>query len=563
MTATFRLLGGVMAGGGMLMSYRSLESVHQGQTVFIAYKQSTVLYDLTMNVFSLLKDMERKSPTGVKRAIIARLIAYPLPFALQVLHYKLDANQYPLTRRVVDTLCNHIEHVALAIDVVVCALFTYYVAPYFGVGTLIGLSIEVLNEKKMLPAKIKDLWEKAWLCLAFSRLLKPAIFNDNDLWELGHFACEMTTFLWEHYLSDSFPKPEAKPQAYHEIQPRIHWPHLEENPNLLCKGAHHLDIEEVMNSLMEQVEWTDENLTALTALLGQDSIFLVSNIVPNRKNAIAYFKTNGKQIADQIGNMAIKKGDSYIRYDILQGMMRSILKSIQDEMQKDETRQNALADLFQLAISGGDYCGGGKSETIENIYKRRVINGKDIPLRVKTLHILSSLRKSWFDQFYAKVTQVTYRLPKGIFDPSDIHFYNICLFYFDKSFKLHSEALKNDMNITETAFCSRFYRLLLSTILDYTFWIYAARSPEWYSTDALLDQFAATCGDGLPLAELNKWWIEWVEKQNYTEDQEEKITNEIYQDKIFGQPLFIEKDKKKIPNPQPLKRMFFEMGILT
>ena len=174
------------------------------------------------------------------------------------------------------------------------------------------------------------------------------------------------------------------------------------------------------------------------------------------------FKTNGSLLAKQIANGTISKGDSYIRYEVMQGMLRSILKSLQDDFDP--------ADFIQLCISGGDYCGGGKAETIENIYKRRILKGNEVPLRVKFLHLLAALRKSWFDHLYGRVTQITYRLPKGIFNPSDLHFYNISLFYFDKSLKLHSEAIKNDMNITETAFCSRFYRLLLSTLLDYTFW---------------------------------------------------------------------------------------------
>ena len=95
MITTFRLFGGIMTGGGLLMTYRSLKSVEQGKTVFIAYKQSTILYDLALSTFSLLKDMELSHPAKGRKYLYARLIAYPLPFALQILHYNLDEKKFP------------------------------------------------------------------------------------------------------------------------------------------------------------------------------------------------------------------------------------------------------------------------------------------------------------------------------------------------------------------------------------------------------------------------------------------------------------------------------------
>lgn len=129
--------------------------------------------------------------------------------------------------------------------------------------------------------------------------------------------------------------------------------------------------------------------------------------------------------------------------------------------------------------------------------------------------------------------------------------------------KLHSEAIKNDMNISETSFCSRFYRLLLSTFLDYTFWIYALHSPEWYSPKAILNDISSSCGEnGLPLIDLNKWWMEWVEHQNYDENKKrECIDNITYYGTIFDEPITLEGQGK--PNPILLKRMFFEMGLLV
>lgn len=316
-----------------------------------------------------------------------------------------------------------------------------------------------------------------------------------------------------------------------------------------------------MEYLTGKVEWTDENLKALKGHLQLDPIFSESGIELTDENAKDYFYTNAKRLANEIEHSTIQKGDSYIRYEVLQAMLRSDLKALKDNFDDDPS---ALSDLFQLAISGGDYCGGGKAETIENIYKRRVIHGKDVPLRVKFLHLLASMRKKWFDHLYGRVTQLSYRLPKGVFDAADIHFYNVSLFYFDKSLKLHSEAIKNDMNITETAFCSRFFRLLLSTTLDYTFWLYALCSSHWYSPEAILDEITDACGEnGLSLTVLNQWWIKWVEQQNYSPERKEELIESITnEEKIFEESILEKVDRKQKPNPRLLKRMFFEMGIL-
>lgn len=574
MITTFRLLGGVMTGGGLLMSYRSLKSVQQGKTVFIAYKQSTILYDLALSTFSLLRDMDLPCPSRGRRPWMARLVAYPLPFALQIIHYNIDDKKHPQIAEAVKTAREHMEHVALAIDVVVSALFTYYVAPYYGVGILIGITIEMLNEEKVLTGKVKDVWEKAWLGLAFSRLFRLALFEDNDLLDLGLFACELATFTYEHYFADSFEQPAPQKAPFDDRIPQVNWSHLLENPNLTIKGAAHLNIVETMEALTKRVEWNKPNLLAFKAHLIKDPRFCdlyslkiwddmkaeelqeIAAAIPDDA-AIKEFQAGAKLLATQVANMAIQRGDSYIRYEVMQGMLRSILKTMEENFD-----QNAVADLFQLAVSGGDYCGGGKAETIENVYKRRVLQGKEVPLRVKLLHLLAAMRKRWFDHLYGAVTAPAYRLPKGIFDPADLHFYNISLFYFDKGYKLHCEAIKNDMNISETSFCSRFYRLLLAKFLDYTFWNYALRSPHWYNPKALLDDISVSAGqNGLPLTDFNKWWEEWVKKQDFPAEKKTALLDYIDENTIFDQPITIEVNKEWKVNPKILKLMFYDMGI--
>ena len=528
MIPTLRALGGVMTGSGLLFSYRSMASANQGQTDFIAYKQSNILYEVAASSLSLLKELGSFEVGKSKRKWITSAIAYPLPFALQILNHKIDGKSHPVLKQGILYARRHVEHVAFAVDLCVSVLFTYYVAPYYGAGILVGLTIELLNEQKVMPAKIRAVWEKTWIAISFSRLLNVALLDGADLWDVGRFIAEISIFTWETYFERGAPQEVHKHALTHSNveellakpldQLQVNASHLSIKPQIALRGSSGIDIQKTMLELVKRVSWTKKTSRTFKQMLLRNTIFKgnyphkVKQSDISDRLARQEFQQGAMLLATQIANSAIETGDGYIRYEILQSMLKSILKSLLEcpDIDADLT---ALDDLFQLALEGGDYCGGGKAETIENIYNRRVLQGAKIPLKLKFLYLLTSMRKRWFDAAYARISQVAYKLPQGIFDPSDIHFSNISIFYFDKCLKLHSEALKNDINIMESGLCSRLNRLLFSTLLDYTFWPYAMRSQKWYSAKALVNDIAsAPSFSGFSGSEIATWWQGWLDR---------------------------------------------------
>lgn len=122
MLKVVRSIGGILDGSGLLLTYRTMGSIAQGKTDFIAYKQSSLLMEAALSTFSLMKDLDYLSMPKQNRKWIARLIAYPLPFALQVLNHHIDAKKHPTIKNGILLCRGHIEHVAFAVDITVSIL---------------------------------------------------------------------------------------------------------------------------------------------------------------------------------------------------------------------------------------------------------------------------------------------------------------------------------------------------------------------------------------------------------------------------------------------------------
>jgi hypothetical protein len=586
MASTFavRALGGVISGSGLLLTYRTMGSIAQGRTDFIAYKQSSILLEVALSAISLLKDVNIISLSKSTRKWVAGLIAYPLPFALQILNHHISARENPILKNCILTARLHLEHIAFAIDLCVSVLFTYYVAPYYGMGILSGLTIELLNEAQFLPAKVKEVWEKSWIALASTQcFLKIGIMEDLDLWDIGKFLGELAIFTWETY----FEKPaseltqamllsfdRAKALIATPLQDLlVDWSHVSVHPHLVIKGASTINIYETMEKLVNNIDWKHHNnLRTFKTKMLKDVRFQETHPLMDSIEGITddfakkYFTTGALLEAQQIASGYFEKGDSYIRFDILQGMLKSILKSLSDDFSSTPNDLDATDDIFRLALEGGQYCADGHVEVIENIYKKRILASKEVPLQTKVLQLLTGVRQRWFDSFYAQFAEYTNMLPKGIIDASDIHFRNVSMFYFDESLKLHSEVVKNDMTTMEGGFCSRLYRLIFSKIMEYSFWIYAISPQGPYSIDAIMQEMVQ-----ISAKDFTHFWQTWIDTSPLLKDHQRKLLSDelIDQGTLFNEPIQqrYEKviNKRKVTtmelNPKLLKLMLYEMKI--
>lgn len=446
-------------------------------------------------------------------------------------------------------------------------------APYYGVGILTGLSIEILNEKKVLPQKVKNVWEKAWVLISFTRLFNIALNDEVDYWDIAQFISEISIFGYETYLKKNPQLSERKltSEVIKEIFNRpldkfkVRFQHVYRDPGLVVPGANRMDIQETMKMLGNSVQWTPNNLLVWKRKLLKDSRF--RDLHPTKTKteeiednfAISYFNNGLDLEAMQIAHGSFKVGDAFIQFDVLKGMLKSILKCLlKDSQDKNFTSLND--GLFKLALEGGDYCATGHVEAIESLYKERILLNRRVPLKSKVLYKLVAKRQRLFDVVYDKFARVTYKLPKGFVDAGDLHFHNVSMFYFDTAFKLHSQVVKNDMTTMEGGFCSRLYRLVFSKIAEQTFWRYAVGSEKCYGVKSILEEV-----NDLSLKDMTKFWKGWIKtSQEIEESQRKALLDDLEMEgKVFGESLQIKSEKGYVSNPKLTFLMLYQMGVIT
>lgn len=580
---------GFLNGAGVMTRYRSALSIDQGKTDFRAFPQARSLSTSISECLYLLHELKFHDLSNSRRRWTARLIAYPTAFGLQMLNHRVSASNYPLLKRSIELLRDNLGLITFVFDLCIGVGITYYVSAIHGVGLLAGLTIELLDENQLLPTKVKAVWEKVHLVLCFTFLLGISFIEEVDLWDIAHWLLWIGLYYWETYQIKTLPpdflahRLTSVPQATDLVKKlqqaekgakmptRIVWEHLSHDPKLIQDGSESIKIQEKMKELMDRIEWTRTNLDAFKNRLFDDSrskerinearvkasqteITVATEITD--KEAQAEFTFGATTLARTIELGQVVRGNKGMQYGILQSMLRSMLKRI-EEMKECED------PLFTLAIEGADFCGAGSVRAIEEIFNRIVYRGK-LPLKNKILHHLMEYRKQWFEEIYTRCVVYAAKLPKGIIDTSDIHFRNILLFYFENALHLHTETIKNDMNVNDGVLCDRVYRWIFTRFADYVLWPLALKSDKWYSTKALQNELVGAPETfSFNETQIREWWQEWIEKVLKGEDKDKCDEALLLSGKLFGEPLSTLVKRTSELNPTLMHLMLYDMHVVT
>ena len=602
---TYWMLNGIMTGGSAISSFREISSIAQGETDFLAFIQSQRVCSLVHECFYILNEVYHYDISKSRQKWTALTIGYSIPFALQMANHRIDAKQYPLLKKSIVYLRDHLDHLMLIADIALTGMHAYNMSPLSGIGMAIGFTIEVLDETKVLPAKVKAVWEKTRIGLALISIMNAGFLFEGlfTYHNYVYFAGLIGTFVWEQYFERNPPPAEVVHRLSYDKAVKLHsenqmfklisadgalnalvddkerrllddpqkfqvnWAHVNFDPKLVSTGAADIGIRVTMQVLINKVVWNAGNLNVFRAKLLSDARFQkahpemkVEEDIPLETVQKIFIERAGL-LATEIADSRIAKGDSFIRYDLLQAMLKSILKNLNES-------ENFEGDLFKLAVEGGDYCAAGKVEVIEEVYKRRVLGRGNIPLQTKFLYQLNVMRMRWFESIYSRLALYSNKLPKGIIDPLDVHFHNLALFYFDKIFKLHNETIKNDMTLMTSGLCDYFYRNIFSLVANYTFWPYAMKSDSWYSATAIAQEIAEVSFSlGISGKEVADWWNGWFENQS-EEIKEELKDNLLMEGKVLKKLLYVPvspnnpKDNRQMINPVLVRLMLLDMGIL-
>ncbi|MGA8165232.1 MAG: hypothetical protein WB791_09450, partial [Waddliaceae bacterium] len=383
-------INGFFMGNSVVYEHMSAKNVQQGQTDFMAWQQSSRISNVVR--FALyVKDIANKTTNtnAFRRRVIVNVLSYPIPFALQILNHHVDEKYYPILKKNVVLARNHVEHAALVIDTLITGYFAIVISPIFGVGLLTGLAFQAILYSHKLPVKVKEMWEKCQLVIAFASIAAPSFLYDDGLAlrNLISILLELGIFTYEHYFENKkierlTEKQNVTIEQAKEIinttisKFKVNPKHL--NFRVRLPNNKDIDIVESMKNLACGIKWDEKNLSTFKAKLLDDPRFQSKHQDFNKQEDIRddyakeLFYKGSKTLAQEIAEHKIKEGDAYIRYGILEEQLKAILNYLND------CKEDITDDLFTLAIDGGSYCASGKVRVIQELYETKVLSGADV-----------------------------------------------------------------------------------------------------------------------------------------------------------------------------------------
>ncbi len=103
-------ISGFFSGTGIVLSYSSSKNVQQGQTDYMAFKQSARISSLISFAFFVREQVHGIATTASTRRWTARLLSIPIPFALQILNAHVKLEEHPRLKQSILFARNHVEH---------------------------------------------------------------------------------------------------------------------------------------------------------------------------------------------------------------------------------------------------------------------------------------------------------------------------------------------------------------------------------------------------------------------------------------------------------------------
>ncbi len=292
-------------------------------------------------------------------------------------------------------------------------------------------------------------------------------------------------------------------------------------------------------TLCEDIHW-DKHLTCLQQKLAKDVRWEERS--QRAGTEIQYLKKELRSCVDSIINHRILQGEPG-DYE----MMITYLKIITDKLPHQS--EITIADiLMTLAIEGGEYCGPGKFRVIAEVYSSLMTSSIDLPIETKILHSLQQFRKSIFQGIYTEIwtQQASLGMAGQILDFQDVHVFNQFVIYAGASFGLPLQGAADDNTVNSTPIKTAYAKSLMSSFMIPLFWKGGAiiLTPfEGYTKASILKHLREQFGtELLPKPDFYGWWMDWIDKQNITEENKEQLATELSESppKLFGKPFEVD-----------------------
>lgn len=314
-----------------------------------------------------------------------------------------------------------------------------------------------------------------------------------------------------------------------------------------------------LNTIADRIDWTHHVETIRNKLL-DDPRFTEINGSPRTWTPaalITFVKNNLHRYVDAVVNRSIVHGEIH-DYERLQGYLKHVAHELP---QKNEITQ---ADaLLRIAIEGADYCGPAMFHVGEELYSELVLGMKELPILTKVLYALQDGRNSWMEALYGQSIELLNqadscmtRIFLFLFDLNDRHMYHQFINMYGTRFGLRRGAAENDHAAIVDPVARSVFRNLVEAF------------QEMFDHDYNADYAIETVQERMGYSELAgmdifKFWADWVARQEISDLEKERLTEEIYAQQLLGTPIrFGDLTAPGEFNPPFIEAMLVDMGIL-
>lgn len=337
-------------------------------------------------------------------------------------------------------------------------------------------------------------------------------------------------------------------------------------------------------TLSDELDWSHHE-HAIKAHLAHDKRWL--EVGRFEATPIEYLTRNIHSLVESIKNRKILQGKPQ-NYEMLQ---RYLLYIAQELPNQDEMTQADL--LIWLGIEGGEYCGSGKFQVVEEVYENLISQAEGLPLEVRVLACLQQERQQVWQRIYELIwkTNPIWQFMGYMTDIHAVHNANVFINFTQAGdrFGIPTQAAQNDQTAVINP-VTQYLAISFVHIIEKGFWegksipqFYVIfkkpeeRKDQWkawkwvkletrsvcpkpYNEQAALERLNITIGTAqIPKLDIYAWWQEWIMRQeDLSDEQKEKWMDEFSQSaSLNGEPLEM---GGKI-QPKFLKAMLIEMGV--
>lgn len=468
--------------------------------------------------------------------LAARLVVYLTPLAIAALSKMGIEND--TVREIVLFIQNQIGNLCHLVSAVCAVMLIQFGFVASGAATLAVLALGFACRQGWLPSSVRQPFNYA------SNFLMVPLGAVYGTWGQKLYAFAFLLMqCWNAYMYFTtpevtciVPKGALTPALLKEIlagnqtlemnKDYVRQPTLAPAPDVDVRKAY---------ELFDQINWENpEHMKALRAKLKGDRKYVEEQGDPASKSdaeLIEYAKTRLHRFIESVMQRQILEGEprDYTR-------MEHYLKIIVDHLVKEKNEKWRADVIMRLIVDGGEYCGPGKFELVEDLYKLIVPNMENLSFELKVLNLFQDMRDNLVRGIYDKLLQVLDKQGASmtqIVDLRDLHQFNIIMNVYAERLGIRKAGADNDSVALVDDVARAIGYHTAGKYIEKGFW-------SLHNRTALVKECQANLGQSrLPIAEFYAWWSEWIERQEIEPAEKAALQNALIgtSPQLFDQPL--------------------------